>query len=92
MDNKDFEIVEEEGVVIYDESDDYDPGEDEPIQTDGGFRLPENEEIFTEEYMQDFAEKMDAKIAHEKKTQRLISLCVIIGVIAYILFMIWLIA
>ncbi len=92
MDNKNFEIVEEDGVVVYDESDDYDPGEDEPIKTEGGFRLPENEEIFTDEYMQNFANKMDAKIAREKSSQRLISILVIIGVIAYILLMIWLIA
>ena len=89
---KQFHVEEEDGVVIYDESDDYDPGEDEEIKTEEGFRLPDNEEIFTDEYMQDFSKKMDTKIALEKRTQRLISVCVIIGVIAYILFMIWLIA
>lgn len=90
--HKQFLVEEEDGVVIYDESDDYDPGEDEEIKTEGGFQLPDNEEIFTDEYMQDFSKKMDTKIALEKRTQRLISVCVIIGIIAYILFMIWLIA
>ena len=92
MGNKDFIKVEEDGIVVYDESDDYDPGEDEETHGEGGFRLPKNEEIFTDEYMQDFAQRMDAKIAREKRNQRLISVCVIVGVIAYILFMIWLIA
>lgn len=93
MGNKDFGIVEEDGIVVYDGSDDYDPGEDENLKTEeGGFRLPENEEIFTDEYMQDFSQKMDAKIEREKRTQQLISICVIVGVIAYIIFMIWLIA
>lgn len=92
MGKKDFEIVEEDSIVIYDQSDDYDPGEDEDIKTEDGFILPDNEEIFTDEYMQDFAQKMDAKIAREKRTQRLVSICVVICVIAYILMMIWLIA
>lgn len=91
MGKNDFEIVEEDGIVIYDQSDDYDPGEDEDINTDDDFILPDNEEIFTDEYMQDFAQKMDAKIAREKRTQRLVSICVVIGIIAYILMMIWLI-
>lgn len=91
MGKNDFEIVEEDGIVIYDQSDDYDPGEDEDIKTEDGFILPDNEEIFTDEYMQDFAQKMDAKIAREKRTQRLVSICVVIGIIAYILMMIWLI-
>ncbi len=36
---KKFDIVEEDGVVVYDESDDYDPGEDEDVEG-GEFRLP----------------------------------------------------
>ena len=92
MENKDFIKVEEDGIVVYDESDDYDPGEDEEPHGEGGFRLPKNEDIFTDEYMRDFSHKMDTKIAREKRTQNIISVCVIVGVIAYILFMIWLIA
>ena len=92
MGNKDFVTVEEDGMVVYDESDDYDPGEDEESHGEGGFRLPKNEEIFTDEYMQDFAQRMDTKIEREKRNQRLISVCVIVGVIAYVLFMIWLIS
>ena len=79
MANRKFEIVEdEEGVVIYDESDDYDPGEDE---TEEGFRLMTNEEIFTDEYMQEYARRMDAKIAVEKRNDRLVSAAVILGTI-----------
>ena len=91
MSKKVFDTIEEDGIVVYDESDDYDPGEDEETHGEVGFRLPKNEEIFTDEYMQDFAQRMDEKIAREKRTQNIISVCVIVGVIAYILFMIWLI-
>lgn len=77
-----FDIVEDDDVVIYDESDDYDPGEDS-AET-GEFRLMTNEEIFTDEYMQDYAAKMDAKIAREKRNDRLISIAVIIGIILFV--------
>lgn len=46
-----------------------------------GNYLKSNEEIFTDKYMQDFAEKMDAKIEHEERTNRLISTVVILGCI-----------
>lgn len=45
---------------------------------DPGNHLKSNEEIFTDKYMQDFAEKMDAKIKHEEKINRLISPVVIL--------------
>lgn len=78
-----FDIVEEDGVVIYDESDDYDPGVDEDME-EGLFRLLSNEEIFTDEYMQEYARKMDAQIAKEKRTDRLVSAGVIVSVIGFI--------
>ncbi len=85
-----FDVIEEDGVVIYDESDDYDPGEDEdnPCENtdEGEFRLLTNEEIFTDEYMQEYARKMDAQIAKEKRYQRLISIGVVVGVILFIAF------
>lgn len=87
MKNK-FEIIEEEDIVIFDESDDYDPGEDEIIQSenneDGNFRLLTNEEIFTDEYMQNYAKKMDEQIAREERIQRLISVGVIVGIVLFI--------
>ncbi len=81
MKNKDFEKIEVDSIVIYDEGDDY--YEDEVADSDG-FRLKTNEEIFTDEYMQDFAAKMDAKIAREKRQNKLISLGVILGCIILI--------
>lgn len=85
---KEFDIIEEDGIVIYDESDDYDPGEDEVNSSEntetGSFRLMTNEEIFTDEYMQEYARKMDAQIAKEKREQRLISVGVIAAVILFI--------
>lgn len=83
MAKREFDIIEEDGVILYDESDDYAPGEDEPAQTDGEFRLMTNEEIFTDEYMREYDRKMEAKIAREKRTQRLISIGVVSGVIIY---------
>lgn len=82
---KHFETIEEEGIVVYDESDDYDPGEDEKYASeDSSFRLMDNEEIFTDEYMREYDRKMEAKKAKEKRVQRLISLSVISGIIIYI--------
>ena len=80
-----FDVIEKDGVVIYDESDDYDPGEDETTQSEAdGFRLLTNEEIFTDEYMQNYAKKMDAQIDREKRIQRLISVGVIVAVILFV--------
>ncbi|MDE6560935.1 MAG: hypothetical protein K2K75_06125 [Muribaculaceae bacterium] len=80
-----FDMIEEDGVVIYDESDDYDPGQNESEQAEeGGFSLMTNEEIFTDEYMQNYAKKMDAQIDREKRMQRLISIGVIIAVILFV--------
>ncbi len=76
-----FEIIEEDDVVIYDESDDYDPGEDDGSEE---FRLMTNEEIFTDEYMQAYAEEMDAKIKREKRNDRLVSIGVVAGVITFV--------
>lgn len=85
---KKFNMIEEENIVIYDEGDDYDPGEDEIIQSenneDGSFRLLTNEEIFTDEYMQNYAKKMDKHIAREKRIQRLISVGVVVGIVLFI--------
>lgn len=80
---KKFDIVEEDGVVIYDESDDYDPGENEDVEA-GEFRLLTNEEIFTDEYMQEYARKMDAQIAKDKRIDLLVSVGVIVSVIGFI--------
>lgn len=82
---KKFDLIEEYGVVIHDESDDFDPGQEEATQTEvGGFRIRTNEEIFTDEYMQDYARKMDNQIAREKRIQRFISVGVIAAVILFI--------
>lgn len=84
-----FDVIEEDGIVIYDDSDDYDSGEDGETPSDEpeegcGFRLMTNEEIFTDEYMHEYARKMDDKIAKEKRQQRLISVGVIVTVVLFI--------
>lgn len=83
-----YDIVEENGVVVYDGSDDYDPGQDEI--NDNEFNLMTNEEIFTDEYMQKYSERMDAKIARNRRNDRLMSVGVIIAVIVFILTVIFL--
>lgn len=77
---------DEDGIIIYDESDDYDPGEDEDYQYENA-----TEEIFTEHYMLDFAKKMDAKIATETTTPKIISAVVILMVILFPLLIFWLV-
>lgn len=59
-----------------------DQADDEII--DSGHHLMTNEEIFTDEYMLDFAEKMDAKIAKEKLIQNIISVSVVLGCLLFI--------
>lgn len=51
---------------------------------DPGHHLKTNEEIFTDAYMQDFAAKMDAQIAREKRLNKSISVGVILGCIIII--------
>ena len=75
-----YKVADDDGVVIYDESDDFDPVEDEV--SDNG--LMTNEEIFTDEYMDEYARKMDAKIARMKRNDWITSIGVILFVIALI--------
>lgn len=72
MDKRIYDIEEDaEGIVVYDESDDFDPAE-------GGA-----DETFTDEYMLAFAEKMDAQIVLEKRNDKMISVGVIVGGVAF---------
>lgn len=80
MNDKSFTMVDENGIVVYDESDDFDPEEENFTESP----LKSNEEIFTDEYMIEFSQKMDQKIAKEKRTQRLVSVGVILTIILYI--------
>ena len=84
MSERKFETIEEDGIIIYDESDDYVPEEDD----DSEFLLLTNEEIFTDDYMSNYSDRMDAKITREKRVQRLVSLGVVLAVIAYTGFLI----
>ena len=81
MEKRNFYNVEDEDcVIIYDESDDLDPSEEE-ISDNG---LMTNEEIFTDEYMDEYARRMDAKIARMKRNDWITSIGVILFVIALI--------
>lgn len=81
MEKRNFYNVEDEDcVIIYDESDDLDPSEDE-ISDNG---LMTNEEIFTDEYMDEYARRMDAKIARIKRNDKITSIGIILFVITLV--------
>ena len=87
MSRKNYIVEDEDSIVVYDETDDQ--CDDEIVITgvvrDGeGFRLKENEEIFTDEYMQRYDEYMTAKIARMKRNDRMISGGVIMFVVTVI--------
>lgn len=73
--------MEEDGVVIYDESDDYSDDELYVQDENGKYRQMTNEDIFTDEYMQEFDRKMDAEFDKEKRQQHWVSVGVILGCI-----------
>lgn len=78
--------VERRLQMLNDTDEFFDPTDDmfDDEVVDPGHHLKTNEEIFTDEYMQDFAAKMDAKIAREKRQDKLISVGVILGCIILI--------
>lgn len=116
-------IVEEDGVVIYDSSDDQEDFEEEVsdsisladstsavcndsdandpnivegmylggiVKDKDGYRLKENEEIFTDEYMRNYDRYITEKAAKQKREQNIISVGVILGCIVVIAFFFWL--
>lgn len=87
MGKKNYIEEDEDGIIIYDESDDQCDDEivmEGIINDEDGFRLKENEEIFTDEYMMRYDEYMTAKIARMKRKDRMISVGVILFVVAVI--------
>lgn len=117
-DEKNYTVEDEDGVVLYDETDDMDPEEtvdavsecgscpeiypeyDNGIQMRGiikdkdGFRLKTNEEIFTDEHMREFDRKVELQKEKSKRTDRLVSIGVILFcilmIVGFILLAIWL--
>ncbi len=76
MEKDRFKIVEDEdGVIIYDESDDYVPGEEEI--------LDEDNELDTEYILRE-AKRQEVREAEEKHRQKWISAGVVIAVVAFI--------
>lgn len=71
-----FEVVEDkDGIVIYDESDDYDPGEEQIIDEDDELDI---------DYILREAKRQEAQAAEEKRKQRWVSAGVIVAVVAFI--------
>ncbi|MDE7419246.1 MAG: hypothetical protein K2N35_03465 [Muribaculaceae bacterium] len=117
-DEKKYIVKDEDGVVLYDETDDLDPEDTvdevnkhrstpeiypeyaDRIQMRGiikdkdGFRLKTNEEIFTNEHMREFDRKVELQKEKTKRTDRLVSIGVILFCIlmiaGFILLSIWL--
>lgn len=78
MENKDnFKTVEEDNIIIFDESDDYVPGESVPGEIDD------------EDLDIDYCEKYSTEVKRtDPKTDNIISVCVIVGCLALIIFFI----
>ena len=72
-----FKVVEdEEGIVIYDESDDYDPGEEQIIDDDDELDY---------DYIRRYEKMQENQQTEEKRQQRWVSIGVIVSVIAFII-------
>lgn len=75
MNKEDFRIVEEEdGIVIYDESDDFVPGEDYIIGDDD----------LDMDYIREYEKRQAKKKGADMRQQRWVSVGVIAGVIIFI--------
>lgn len=85
--------VEEDGVVVYDPTDDVE--EEMPKKRDddtmelADYYLQQTPGLFSDEYMQRFAEKTDAEMARAKRIDRLVSLGVIVGIVLFIALLCW---
>lgn len=76
MTREDFRIIEdEEGIVIYDESDDYVPEENQIVNDDDELDM---------EYILEYEKQQAAQVAAENKKQRWVSTGVIAGVVLFI--------
>lgn len=60
------------------------------VKDKNGYRLKENEEIFTDEYMRQYDRYITEKGAKQRRVQNIISVGVILGCIAVIAFFFWL--
>ncbi len=126
--NKNYIVEDEDGVVLYDETDDQDldveensvekgqtaslrqgenklsPAEEEGfvltdveeipmrgiVKDKDGYRLRTNEEIFTDEYMQEYDRYITEKKEKKKRIDNITSVGVIIFCIGTIIFFFWL--
>ena len=70
---------DEAGIILYDSTDDMDENE----------AIPEDNDIFTDEYMLALTDAEDRKIARMKRIDRMISGGVIVGIAMYVAMMVW---
>lgn len=76
MAREEFTIIEDkDGIVIYDESDDYVPEENQIVDDDDELDM---------EYILEYEKLHTARVAAENKKQRWVSTGVIVGVILFI--------
>lgn len=68
-------VSDEDGIVIYDESDDFDPGE---------ARILDEDDELDIEYLQRETARQEARQAIERRTQRWISVAVILTSVSFI--------
>ncbi len=72
---KKFNMIEEEKVVIYDESDDYDPGEEQIVDDDDELDY---------DYIRKYEKLQEIEQTKEKRQQRWVTFGVITGIIVFI--------
>lgn len=68
-----------DGIILYDSTDDIDESE----------VTPEEENIFTDEYMRAFADEEERKIKRMKRIDRMVSVGVIVGIVLFISLLCW---
>lgn len=77
--SEDLTMRDDDGIIIYDSSDD-DLGDDR-----------DNNDVFSQGYMLEFARRHDAEIARNRCIDRLVSVSVILSIILFTALLVWII-
>ncbi|MDE5607958.1 MAG: hypothetical protein K2I64_03390 [Muribaculaceae bacterium] len=86
MHKKEFEVIEVDGVVVYDESNDYVPGED---FYDELCKLEGNDDLDME-YILSTESLREAEMRRKKRRDGLVSVAVITSIVLYVGVLCWL--
>lgn len=75
--SEDLTMRDDDGIIIHDPTDD----------DLGDYR--DNSDVFTQEYMLEFARRHDAEIARNRRIDRLVSVSVILSIILFTALLVW---